>query len=145
MQIGDLDEFRITSRRFLHAQMTISLLSDSYQNDCAFQQAKEALLQDLPESLEEAYNLKMLTIQANNSATDALAVKTYLRILASNPEVDPLTELHQTVIQEYPDVPCYTPEDLAERAQGLLVWEPEGGHLRFIHPSAKDYVLSRIR
>jgi hypothetical protein len=138
-------EFGITSSRFLHAQMAINLLSDSYRNARTFQQAKEALLQDLPKSLEEAYNLKMLTIQANNSAADALAVKTYLRILASNPEMEPLTELHQAAIQEYPDLPCYTPEELAERAQGLLKWDPESGHLRFIHFSAEEYVLSHTR
>ncbi len=125
--------------------MTINLLSASYQNARAFQQAKEALLQDLPKSLEDAYNLKLLNIQANNSATDALAVKTYLRILASNPEVNPLTESHRAAIQKYSDVPCYTPEELAERAQGLLVWDPEGGHLRFFHPSASEYMLSHTR
>ncbi len=125
--------------------MTISLLSASYQNARAFQQAKEALLQYLPKSLEDAYNLKLLNIQANNSATDALAVKTYLRILASNPEVNPLTELHRAAIQEYSDVPCYTPEELAERSQGLLVWDPEGGHLQFFHQSAKEYMLSHTR
>lgn len=123
--------------------MAINLLSDSYQNARTFQEAKEALLQDWPKSLEEVYNLKMLNIQANNSATDTVAVKTYLRILASNPEVEPLTELHQAAIQEYSDVPCYTPEELAERAQGLLIWDPEGGHLRFIHLRAQDYVLSQ--
>ena len=122
--------------------MAINLLSDSYRNVRNFQRAKDALLQDLPKSLEEAYNLKMLTIEANNSAADALAVKTYLRILANNPEMEPLTELHQAAIQEYPDLPYYIPEELAERAQGLLNWDPERGHLRFIHLSAKDYMLS---
>jgi hypothetical protein len=67
----------------------------------------------------------MLTIQANNGVNDALAVKTYLRILTSNHEMKPLTELHQAAIQEYLDVPCSTPEELAERAQGLLKWDPE--------------------
>ena len=124
--------------------MVINLLSDSYQNTQPFQSAKEALLQDLPKSLEEVYNLKLLTIQANDSATNYLAIKTYLRILASNPEVEALTELHQAVIQEYSDAPCYTPEGLTERAQGLLNWDPEGGHLGFIHFSAQEFMLSHI-
>ena len=122
--------------------MVIDLLSDSYQNTSTFQQAKEALFQYLPKSLEEVYNLKILAVQANNSAIDALAVRTYLRILASNPGIEPLTELHEAAIQKYSDIPCYNSEELIERAQGLLISDPEGGHLRFIHLSAKEYVLS---
>ncbi|KIW09712.1 hypothetical protein PV08_12055 [Exophiala spinifera] len=146
----DFDELkesliRTSNGMFLHAQMAISLLSESYQNVRTFQQTKEALLQDLPKTLEEVYNLKMLTIQANNSAIDATAVESYLRILAANPEMDPLTELHQAAIQECPDVPYYTPEDLAERAQGLLKWDPESRRLRFIHLSAIDYMLLHTR
>lgn len=124
--------------------MVIDLLSHSYQDTRTFQPAKETLYQDFAKSLEEIYNLIMLTIQANNSATEALAVKTYLRILASNSEIERLAELHQAAIQEYSTVPCYTPEELTERAQGLLDWNPEDGHLQFIHLSAKEYVLSHI-
>lgn len=134
-------EFGITSSRFLYAQLVINLLSDSYPTAPTFQQAKEALFQDLPKSLEEVYNKKILVIQANNSAADALAVKIYLRVLASNSEIVPLTELHQAAIQEHPNIPCYAPEELAERAQGLLNWDPESGRLQFIHYSARDYVL----
>ena len=137
-------EFKITSSRFLYTQIAINLLSDSYRTARTFQQAKEALFQDLPKSLEEVYNLKMLVIQANNSAADALAIKTYLRVLASNSEVLPLTELHQAAIREHPNIPCYTPEELAERAQGLLNWDPESGRLRFIHSSAMEYVLHSL-
>lgn len=134
--------FEITSSRYLRARMTISLLSDSYQNARAFQQARKALLQDPPRILEEVYNLKMFVIQANNSPADALAVGTYLRILAGSSGMEPFAELHQAATHEHPALPCYTPDELAERAQGLLEWDPESRSLRFIHFIAKRYVLS---
>ena len=62
----------------------------------------------------------MLAIQASDSAADALAVKAYLRVLASNPELKTPTKLNQAAIYECVDLLCYTPEELAERAHGLL-------------------------
>lgn len=136
---------RLTRGRFIYAKLAINLLSDSYRNTYTFQQAKQALLQDLPRSLEEVYDLKMLNIQANNTATDALAVKTYLRILASSTEIVSLAELHQVAVLEYPELPYYTAEELAERAQGLLEWDPQSEDLRFIHFSVKEYMQCRTQ
>lgn len=120
----ELDEIkecliRYSNGMFFHARMVINSLSGSYQSSRTFQQAKAAPLQEKATTLEEFY-FKMLTM-ANNSATNALAVNNYLRILASNPEVESLTELYQAVIQLHSDVLYDTPEELAERAQGLLV------------------------
>lgn len=85
----------------------------------------------------------MLIIQANNNPADALTIKTYLRILAlaTNPETVPITDLQRAAIQKHPDLPYYTTKELVEQAQGLLMQNPESGHLRFVHYSVKEYLL----
>lgn len=124
--------------------MAINLLSDSFQNARTFENAKKALLWDLPTDLKGLYDLKMFTIEAKNSEADVLAVKTYLLILASKPDMDPLTELHQAGIRQHPELPYYTPEELVVRAQGLLRWDPESRRLQFVHSSALEYVMSYV-
>ena len=121
--------------------MTIQMLSDSCQNKRTFGLTREALLRDVPVGLTRFYEMKMLSLQASNSAADTLALEAYLRILAHNADLKLFAELHRAYIQEYPTYPHYPPEVLVERAQGFLEWNVEDRHIRFVHSSVRDYLL----